>query len=110
LQEAASCGDVQDVAFTTLQKTAKYTLLLVPLSPPKVQYDMTKIIVFASYPVGIAMTVANDALIKAVESLPNQLGLDLIELIISAGADVNCSNGKCSQVAAKSGNLEIFGY
>jgi hypothetical protein len=86
----------------------KYILPLVPLSPPKVQYDMTKLIVDASYPVGIAMAVANDALIKAVKSPSNQLGLGLIELIISAGADVNCSNGKCFQVAAKSGNIRLL--
>jgi hypothetical protein len=85
----------------------KYILPLVPLSPQKVQYDMTKLIVDASYPVGIAMAVANDALIKAVESPSNQLGLDLIELIISAGADVNCSNGKCFRLRR---SLEIFGF
>jgi hypothetical protein len=69
---------------------------------------MTKLIVDASYPVGIAMTVANDALVKAVKSPLNQPDLDLIELIISAGADVNCSNGKYFQVAAKAGNIRLL--
>jgi Ankyrin repeats (3 copies) len=86
----------------------KYILPLIPLSRPKDRYDMTKLIVDASNPVGIEMTVANDASIKAVESPSNQPDLDLIELIISAGADVNCSNGKCFQVAAKCGNIQLL--
>lgn len=113
LREAASSGDVQTLRLLLSRgqpkpASMKHVLPLIPLNPPKDRYDMTKLIVDASYPVGIAMSAANDAFIKAVESPSTQPDLDLIKLIISAGADVNCSDGKCFHVAAKCGNIQLL--
>ena len=113
LQIAASAGDL-DTFNLILNKgkpqpqSMRFIFPLVPHDPPRLRYDMMKSIIEAASTVGIPTPLLDVALVKVVDSQSPEIDLDLINLIILAGADVNCLGGKPFQTAAKRGSIELL--
>ncbi|KAM0805799.1 hypothetical protein BDR22DRAFT_797658, partial [Usnea florida] len=113
LQIAASAGDL-DTFNLILNKgkpqpqSMRFIFPLVPHDPPRLRYDMMKSIIEAASTVGIPTPLLDVALVKVVDSQSPEIDLDLINLIIVAGADVNCLGGKPFQTAAKRGSIELL--
>ena len=113
LQIAATAGDL-DTANLILDKgkpqpqLMRYVLPLVPPGPPRLRYDMTKSIIDAASTTGIPTPLLDVALMEAVDTQFPQIDLDFINLVIVAGADVNCLGGKSFQTAAKKGSIELL--
>lgn len=113
LQIAATAGDLDTVNLLLSKgkpqpQSMRYVLPLVPPGPPGLRYDMTKCIIDAAFTVGIPIPVLDAALMEAVDTQSPQMHLDLINLVIVAGADVNCLGGKSLQTAAKRGSVELL--
>ena len=113
LQIAATAGDI-DTVILILSKgkpqpqSMRYVLPLIPPGPPRLRYDMTKSIIDAASPAGIPTPLLDVALMEAVDTQSLQIDLDLVNLVIVAGADVNCLGGKSFQTAAKRGSIELL--
>lgn len=113
LQIAAMAGDLHTV--TVILKKGKpkpqsmrHVLPLVPSAPPRLRYDMTKSIIDAASMAGVPPPLLNNALIEAVDTQFPQIDLDLVNLVIMAGADVNCLGGKPFQTAASRGSISLL--
>lgn len=85
-----------------------YVLPWVPSGPPRLRYDMTKSIIDAASPDRISAPVLDVALTKAVDTNDREVDMDLVNLLISAGANVECSNGRCFKFAARKGSIELL--
>ena len=113
LQIAATAGDLGIVNLLLKKgrpqpQSMQYILPLVPHSPPQLRYDMTKSIIDAASTTGIPTQLLNVALMEAVDTQSPQYDLGLINLLIVAGADVNCSGGKSFQTAVKKGSFDLL--
>lgn len=113
LQIAATAGDLDTVNLILSKgkprpQSMQYVLPLVPSGPPRLRYDMTKSIIDAASTTGIPKALLDVALMEAVDTQLPQTNLDLINLVIVAGADVNCLGGKSFQTAAKMGSIELL--
>ena len=113
LQIAATAGDLSTVNLILNKGKPKphsmrYVLPQVPSGPPRLRYEMTKSIIDAASTAGIPVQLLEAALVEAVETESPQLDLDLINLVILAGANVNCLGGKTFQTAAKRGSIELL--
>lgn len=113
LQVAATAGNLN--AFKRILSKGKpkpqsmqYVLPLVPPGPPRLRYDMTKSIIDAASTAGISTPRLDAALMEAVDTQFPQIDLDLVNLIVGAGADVNCLGGKSFQIAAKKESIELL--
>ncbi|CAD6585238.1 MAG: hypothetical protein ASARMPRED_002104 [Alectoria sarmentosa] len=113
LQIAATAGDI-DTVILILSKgkpqpqSMRYVLPLIPPGPPRLRYDMTKSIIDAASPAGIPTPLLDVALMEAVDTQSLLIDLDLVNLVIVAGADVNCLGGKSFQTAAKRESIELL--
>ena len=113
LQIAASAGDLNTVILILKKgkpkpQSMRYVLPLVPSGPPRLRYDMTKSIIDAASMAGIPPPLLNVALMEAVDTQSPQIDLDLVTLVIVAGADVNCLGGKPFQTAANRGSIDLL--
>ena len=113
LQIAATAGDLSTVNLILSKgkpqpQSMRYVLPLVPPGPTRLRYDMTKSIIDAASTAGIPRPVLDVALMEAVDTAFPQLDLDLINLVIVAGANVNCLGGKAFQTAVKRGSIELL--
>ena len=113
LQIAASAGDL-DTCNLILNRgkpqpqSMRFIFPLVPPDPPRLRYDMMKSIIEAASTAGIPTPLLDISLVNIVDSQSPEIDLDLINLIIVAGADVNCLGGKPFQTAAKRGSIELL--
>ena len=112
LQIAATAGELDTVNLILSKgkprpQLMQYVLPLVPPDPPQLRYDMTKSIINAASTAGIPTPLLDVALMEAVDTQCPRIDLDLINLIIMAGADVNCLGGKSFQTAARIGSIEL---
>lgn len=113
LQIAAIAGDLDTVKLILSKgkpqpQSMRYVLPLVPLGPPRLRYDMTKSIIDAASTTGIPTPLFDIALMEAVDTQFPQIDLDYINLVVVAGADVNCLGGKSLQIAARRGSIELL--
>ncbi len=113
LQIAATAGDLDTVNLILSKgkpqpQSMRYVLPLVPPGPRQLRYDMTKSIIDAASTAGIPTQLLDVALMKAVDTKNPQIDLDYINLVIVAGADVNCLGGKSLQTATKRGSIELL--
>lgn len=113
LQIAATAGDLESVNLILNKgkpepRSMRHVLPLVPPSPQRLRYDMTKSIIDAASTAGIPTKLLDVALMEAVDTQFPQLDLDLINLVIVAGADVNCLGGKSFQIAVKRRSIELL--
>ena len=113
LQIAATAGDLDTVNLILSKgkprpQLMRYVLPLVPPGPPQLRYDMTKSIIDAASTAGIPTPLLDVALMEAVDTQSPQIDLDLINLVVVAGADVNCLGGKSFQTAARIGSIELL--
>ena len=113
LQIAATAGDLDTVNLILSKgkprpQLMQYVLPLVPPDPPQLRYDMTKSIINAASTAGIPTPLLDVALMEAVDTQCPRIDLDLINLVIVAGADVNCLGGKSFQTAARIGSIELM--
>ena len=113
LQIAATAGDLESVNLILKKgkpepQSMRHVLPLVPPSPQRLRYDMTKSIIDAASTAGIPTKLLDVALMEAVDTQFPQLDLDLINLVIVAGADVNCLGGKSFQIAVKRSSIELL--
>lgn len=95
LQIAATAGDLDTVKLILKKgkpqpQSMRYVLPLVPPGPPRLRYDMTKSIIDAASTAGIPTPLLDTALMETVDTQFPQIDLDYIELVVEAGADVNC--------------------
>lgn len=113
LQIAASAGDL-NVFGLLLNKgrprsdSMQYVLHQVPAHPQRLRYDMTKLVVDAAGSAGIPTSILDVALMGAVDPPSQSVDLDLVKLVLLAGADVNCLDGKCFQLAIQRGSLKLL--
>ena len=113
LQICVSGGDLESFKLLLSKGRPKQTLMQhvlpqIPSGPNRLRYDMTKSIIDAAQPIGIPTPVLDVALMEAVDPLSEPVNLDLANLILNAGANVNCLNGKCFQLASQRGFLELL--
>lgn len=113
LQMAVRMGDLKTVDLLLSRgrpqpQSMDYVLPLVPSGPPRLKYEMTKSIIDAASPARISASVLDVALMKAVDTNDREVDMDLVNLLISAGANVECSNGMCFQFAARKGSVELL--
>ena len=113
LQIAATAGDLNTVNLILKKGKPKpgsmrHVLPLVPPSPPRLRYDLTKSIIEAASSAGIPTSYLNVALVEAVDTLLPQIDLDLTNLVLEAGAEVNCLGGKSFQTATKKGSIQTL--
>ena len=113
LQICASIGDLE--SFKLLlnkgrpqQNLMQHVLRQIPSGPRRLRYDMTKSIIDAAQPIGIPTPVLDVALMEAVDSPSELVDLDLVNLVLNAGANVDCLHGKCLQLATQRGFLELL--
>ena len=113
LQLTATAGDLD--TFNLLINKGKpqphsmrHLLPLVPSGPPRLKYDMTKSIIDTASTAGIPTALLDVALLKAIDIQSPNIELDYIDLVILAGADINCSGGKSFQTAAQRGSVELL--
>ena len=113
LQIAASAGDLE-VFNLILNKgkpqprSMRFIFPLVAPDPLRLRYDMMKSIIEVASTAGIPTPLLDGALVKVVDSQSPEIDLDLINLIIVAGANVNYLGGKPFQTAAKRGSIELL--
>ena len=113
LQVAATAGDLDTVKLILKKgkpqpQSMRYGLPLVPPGPPRLRYDMIKSIIDAASTAGIPTPLLDIALLEAVDTRFPQIDLDYINLVVVAGADVNCLGGKSLQIAARRGSIELL--
>ena len=113
LQIAASAGDLEFFNLILNKgkpqpQSMRFIFPLVPPDQPRLRYDMMKSIIEAASTAGIPTPLLDGALVKVVDSQSPEIDLDLINLIIVAGADVNYLGGKPFQTAAKRGSIELL--
>ena len=113
LQICANGGDLE--CFKLLlckgrpqQSLMQHVLPQIPSDPHRLRYEMIKLVIDAAQPIGIPSPVLDVALMEAVDSPSGLVDLDLVNLLLNAGADVNCLNGKCVQLATQRGFLELL--
>jgi len=98
LQIAATAGDLDTVNLVLSKgkprpQSMRHVLPLVPPGPPRLRslrYGMIKSIIDAASTAGIPTALLDVALMEAVDTQSPELDLDLINLVLVAGADVNC--------------------
>lgn len=113
LQIAATAGDLATVNLVLKKgkpqpQSMRYVLPLVPRGPPQLRYDMTKSIIDAASTAGIPTALLDVALMEAVDTQSPQVDLGLVNLVIVAGADVNCLGGKSFQTAVKRRSIDLL--
>ena len=113
LQIATTAGDSDTVKLILSKgkpqpQSMRYVLPLVPPGPPRLRYDMTKLIIDAASTAGIPTSLLDVALMETVDTQSPQVDLDLINLVIAASADVNCLGGKSFQSAIRRGSIELL--
>lgn len=113
LQIAATAGDLETVNLILNKgkpqpQSMRYVLPLVPPGPQRLRYDMTKSIIDAASTAGIPTPLLDVALMEAVDTQFPQIDLDFVNLVIVAGADVNCLGGKSFQTAAKRRSIDLL--
>ena len=114
LQMSVSAGDL-DCFDILLSKgrprppSMQYVLPLVPSNPPHVKFDMTKAILGIATSGAIPVSILDTALVKLVDaSNSSEVDLNLVNLLIVAGADVECWDGMCFKFAVKRGSMELL--
>ena len=113
IQIAAGAGDLENLNMLLIKgrprpQSMQFALPLVPNGPPGLRYDMVKLIIDAASSTGIPQPLLNNMLVEATKPTASRLELDFIDLILVAGADVNCSDGKCFQFAVKRKSIELL--
>ena len=113
LQIAASAGDLSTVDLLLSKgrprpHSMQHVLPLVPYGPPRLRYDMAKSIIDAASSFRIPTSVLDVALMQAIDLQSQQVDLNLVNLLVVAGANVDCLKGKCFQLAVKRGSLELL--
>lgn len=86
----------------------QYVLPLVPQYPPELRYNMTKSIIDTVGQNGLPTSILNLALVKAVDSRYQDIDNSLADLLIAAGASVDCQQGKCFRLAAEGGSIRLL--
>ena len=113
LQIAATAGDLDTLKMILSKakpqpQSMRHVLPLVPPGPPRLRYDMTKCIIDAASTAGIPTSLLDVALMEAIDTHFPQVDLDYINLVIAAGADVNCLGGKSFQTAIRRGSIDLL--
>ena len=113
LQICASGGDLETLKLLLnkgrpQQNLMQHVLPQITSGPHQLRYRMTKSIVDAAQPIGIPTPVLDAAMMEAVDSPSELVDLDLVNLILNAGANVNCLHGRCLQLATQRGCLELL--
>jgi ankyrin repeat protein len=113
LQICVSAGDLESLKLLLSkgrpqQNLMQHVLPQIPSGVQRVRYGMTKLIIDAAKPVGIPTPILDTALLKAVDSVPEPVDLDLVNLILNAGANVNCMYGRCLLLAMQRSCIELL--
>ena len=86
-------------------------LPLVPHSPIGLRYEMTRHIMDAAGQNSFEESVLDDALVAALRRPPYEFSqplTQLVDMLIAAGATVDCRGGVCFQLAAESESMEML--
>lgn len=113
LQICARGGDLESLKLLLnkgrpQQNLMQHVLPQIPSGPHRLRYDMSKSIIDAAQPIAIPTPVLDVALMEAVDSPSELVDLDLVNLILNAGANVNCLHGRCLHLATQRGCLELL--
>ena len=113
LQICVSGGDLKSMKLLLnkgrpQQNFMQHVLPQIPPGPQRLRYEMTKSIVDASQPIGIPTPILDAALVEAVDSPSELADLDLVNLILNAGANANCLRGRCLHLATQRGCLKLL--
>ena len=86
-------------------------LPLVPHFPIEMRYDMTRHIIQAAGPHCFDGSVLDDALVGALRRPPHDFNRPLtqpVNILLAAGAKVDCRGGVCFQLVAEAGSMELL--
>lgn len=92
-------------------RSMEHLLPLIPQSPPHLRLDMTKSIINAAGQDGIAVSVLNDALIRALGHPSDEVDqclIPLVDILITAGASVDHLRERCFRMAAEVGSIKLL--
>lgn len=92
-------------------RSMQVVLPVVPEFPLQSRFEMTKSIINAAGPNGIAASILDDSLLSALSRPSHELHqflIPLVEVLITAGARVDYKRGKFFQLAAGFGSLELL--
>ena len=92
-------------------KAMQLLLPLVPPSSPQLRSDMTKSIISAAGQEGIPTPILSDALIQALRHPLHEVDqylIPLADVLILAGASVDCQRGKCFRRAVELGSMGLL--
>ena len=113
LQMAVTAGDLDTLNLLLTKGRAQpqsmqYLLPRAPPSPPQLKYAITKSIIQFAAGTGLPSSILDAALIEAVSPRSHELDMDLVDLLIRAGANTACREGECFQVAVRKGLIELL--
>lgn len=92
-------------------KSLQVVLPLVADYPLPLRFEMTKSIINAAGQNGIAVSVLNDALLCALSCPPHEFSrflIQLVDILITAGARVDYQGGTFFRLAAEFGSMELL--
>lgn len=114
IRMSVSAGDL-DCFHVLLSKgrprpsSLQYVLPLVPSNPPYLKFDMTQAIFGIATPNAIPVAILETALVKSVDSSESsEADLNLVNLLIVAGVNVECWDGMCIKFAVERGSPELL--
>lgn len=116
LQMATTGGDIEilNVLLSKGKPSPKSMQVVLPVvaeSPLQLRFELTKSIINAAGRSGIAASVLDDSLLSALTRPShefNQFLIPLIEILVTAGARVDCKRGKVFRLAAEFGSMELL--
>lgn len=92
------------------QISLQMVLPRIPQSPPQLRYEMTRSIISAAGHNGISTEILNDALLAALGQPSDEVDEGLVDLLVTAGAEVDCQWGRCFRLAAERESIELLKF
>ncbi|KAG8533978.1 uncharacterized protein KY384_001721 [Bacidia gigantensis] len=113
LKIAASAGDLFTLRILSNKgrpqtQSMDQVLPMIPPSPPKLKYEMTRCLIEAVSPAKLQTSALDLALVKAIDSETEAIDYNLVNILVTSGANVDCQQGQCFQLAARRGVMELL--
>lgn len=116
LRMATTGGDIQMLNLLLNKgqpqlRSIQVILPLIPESPLQSRFEMTKSIINAAGQYKIAVSLLDNALLGALRRPPQEFNpslISLVDILITAGATVDCQHGTCFRLAAEFGSMELL--